>query len=426
MSLGSRENLKNSRACSQYFKTEAIVKSTIGLFRNMTHFYQKDGLSSYPPSLDEALEEKREQEQEEEEDYFDYHYDEPGSEPGTLSIEPDANPSKIILIDYNSKHAIRRVDVIPNALIPYLGTNTVSWMDVQGLGSEKVLKRIGEILKLHPLLLEDVVNVPQRAKVEDYTQQLLIIAHMVRPTPSSDGFETEQISFVLGKNYLLTFQEEELEDCFDPVRDRIRTHQGRVRESGADYLAYLLLDVLIDGYFPVLEDYGERIEELEDKILQAPTRDTLEEIYSVRRELLALRRLIWPLRDVMNILIRSSNKLMSTDVQIYLRDCYDHVIQLLDITETYRELASSLMEIYLSSMSNKMNEVMKFLTVISTIFIPLTFVVGVYGMNFKFMPELDWRWGYFLCWLVMLAIAGGLILFFWKRGWFKNFYSLKE
>jgi magnesium transporter len=391
----------------------------------MTHFYNKDGLSSTPPSLDEVLEEKPERE-EEEEDYFDYHYDEPGSEPGTLSIEPDANPSKIILIDYNSKHAIRRVDVIPNALIPYLGTNTVSWMDVQGLGSEKVLKRIGDILKLHPLLLEDVVNVPQRAKVEDYTQQLLIIAHMVRPTPSADGFETEQISFVLGKNYLLTFQEEELEDCFDPVRDRIRTHQGRVRESGADYLAYLLLDVLIDGYFPVLEDYGERIEELEDKILQAPTRDTLEEIYAVRRELLALRRLIWPLRDVMNILIRSSNKLMSTDVQIYLRDCYDHVIQLLDITETYRELASSLMEIYLSSMSNKMNEVMKFLTVISTIFIPLTFVVGVYGMNFKYMPELNWPWGYFLCWLVMLAIAGGLIIFFWKRGWFKNFYSLRE
>lgn len=382
----------------------------------MTHFHY-DGRSDAPPTLEEEPKE---------EDYFDYHYDEPGSEPGTLSIEPDANPSRIILIDYDAKHAIRRVDLMPKDLIPYLGTNTVSWIDVQGLGSERVLKQVGEILKLHPLLLEDVVNVPQRPKVEDYNQQLLIIAHMVRPRPDEDGFEAEQVSFVLGKNYLLTIQEEELEDCFDPVRDRIRTHQGRVRESGADYLTYLLLDVLIDGYFPVLEDYGERIEELEDKILRSPTQNTLEEIYSVRRELLALRRLIWPLRDVMNILIRSSNKLVSADVQIYLRDCYDHVIQLLDITETYRELASSLMEIYLSSMSNKMNEVMKFLTVISTIFIPLTFIAGVYGMNFKYMPELEWRWGYWLCLFLMVAIACGLIYFFWRRGWFRNFYSTKN
>jgi magnesium transporter len=392
----------------------------------MTQFHDRDRQLGISPTLEEELEEKEEEEEEEEEDYFDYFYDEPGSEPGTLSIEPDANPSRIVLIDYDDKHAIRRIDLTPNALIPYLGTNTVSWMDLQGLGSEKILKQVGEIFKLHPLLLEDVVNVPQRPKVEDYKQQLLIIAHMIRPKPEEDGFETEQVSFVLGKNYLLTIQEEELEDCFDPVRDRIRTHQGRVRQSGADYLAYLLLDVLIDGYFPVLEDYGERIEELEDKIMRSPTNNILEEIYAVRRELLALRRLIWPLRDVMNVLIRSSNKLLSGDVQIYLRDCYDHVIQLLDIVETYRELASSLMDIYLSSMSNKMNEVMKFLTVISTIFIPLTFIAGVYGMNYKYMPELDWKWGYFVCWVLMLAIAGGLIFFFWKRGWFKNFYSMKD
>jgi len=279
---------------------------------------------------------------------------------------------------------------------------------------------------LHPLLLEDVVNVPQRPKVEDYNQQMLIVAHMVRPKPQENGFETEQVSFVLGKNYLLTMQEEELEDCFEPVRERIRTNQGKVRQLGADYLAYLLMDVLIDGYFPVVEDYGERIEDLEDKIMRSPTRETLQEIYAVRRELLALRRLIWPLRDVMNLLIRSSNKLMATEVQIYFRDCYDHVIQLLDIIETYRELASSLMEIYLSSMSNKMNEVMKFLTVISTIFIPLTFIAGVYGMNYQYMPELAWKWGYFVCWAVMIAIAGGLIVYFWRRGWFKNFYSLEE
>jgi magnesium transporter len=354
---------------------------------------------------------------EEEEDYFDYHYDQPGSEPGTLNIEPDANPSRIILIDYDDDHAIRKTDVTPQALQPYLGTNTVSWMDVQGLGSETVLQDMGDIFKLHPLLLEDIVNVPQRPKVEDYNKQLMVLAHMVRSNRAGDGFDTEQVSFVLGKRYLLTFQEEELEDCFDLVRDRIRGNQGRVRKEGADYLFYLLLDVLIDGYFPVLESYGDRIEDLEDKILRNPTYEMMEEMYDVRRELLALRRLIWPMRNVMNILIRGTNDLISHDVQIYLRDCYDHVIQLLDIIETYRELAASLMDVYLSSMSNKMNEVMKFLTVISTIFIPLTFIAGLYGMNFKYMPELDWHWGYFGSLFLMAAIAGSLLYFFWRRGW---------
>jgi magnesium transporter len=276
---------------------------------------------------------------------------------------------------------------------------------------------MGDIFKLHPLLLEDIVNVPQRPKVEDYNKQLMVLAHMVRSNRAGDGFDTEQVSFVLGKRYLLTFQEEELEDCFDLVRDRIRGNQGRVRKEGADYLFYLLLDVLIDGYFPVLESYGDRIEDLEDKILRNPTYEMMEEMYDVRRELLALRRLIWPMRNVMNILIRGTNDLISHDVQIYLRDCYDHVIQLLDIIETYRELAASLMDVYLSSMSNKMNEVMKFLTVISTIFIPLTFIAGLYGMNFRYMPELDWHWGYFGSLFLMAAIAGSLLYFFWRRGW---------
>jgi magnesium transporter len=361
-------------------------------------------------------------EREQEEDYFDYFYDEPGSEPGTLSIEPDARPSRIVLIDYNEERAIRKTDLTPNALIPYLGTNTVSWMDVQGLGSEQILKQVGEIFQLHPLLLEDVVNVPQRPKVENYDRQMLIIAQMVRLKPDQEGFETEQVSFILGKQHLLTIQEEELEDCFTPVRDRIRANQGLVRSSGSDYLAYLLLDVLIDGYFPVLEAYEERIEDLEERIIYQPNRQMLREIYKIRRELLALRRLIWPLREVINSLTRSPNDLISTDVQIYFRDCYDHAIQLLDIIESYRELASSLMEVYLSATSNRMNEVMKLLTIISTIFIPLTFIVGVYGMNYKYMPELDWRWGYFVCWAVMLAIASCLIYFFWRRGWFKRFY----
>ncbi|MBD2117552.1 MAG: hypothetical protein RLZZ339_110 [Cyanobacteriota bacterium] len=362
----------------------------------------------------------------EEEDYFDYFYDEPGSEPGTLIIEPDAKPSRIILIDYDEDNAIRKVDITPNACAPYIGTNTVSWMDIQGLGSETVLKQVGEIFNLHPLLLEDVVNVPQRPKLEDYNNQLLVISQMVRLKEDESGFDTEQVSFVLGKRYLLSFQEEELQDCFEIVRDRIRASQGRVRKSGADYLTYLLLDTIIDGYFPVVEHYEDRIEALEDAIISHPDRDTMQEIYDVRRELLALRRLIWPMRNVLHLLMRDHHGIVSDEVQIYFRDSYDHVIQILEIIEAYRELAASLMDVYMSTMGNKLNEIMKFLTVISTIFIPLTFIVGVYGMNFENMPELKGEWSYFLVWLVMLAVAGGLIFYFWRKGWFKPIYSLKE
>jgi len=362
----------------------------------------------------------------EEEDYFDYFYDEPGSEPGTLIIEPDAKPSRIILIDYDEDNAIRKVDITPNACAPYIGTNTVSWMDIQGLGSETVLKQVGEIFNLHPLLLEDVVNVPQRPKLEDYNNQLLVISQMVRLKEDESGFDTEQVSFVLGKRYLLSFQEEELQDCFEIVRDRIRTSQGRVRKSGADYLTYLLLDTIIDGYFPVVEHYEDRIEALEDAIISNPDRETMQEIYDVRRELLALRRLIWPMRNVLHLLMRDHHGIVSDEVQIYFRDSYDHVIQILEIIEAYRELAASLMDVYMSTMGNKLNEIMKFLTVISTIFIPLTFIVGVYGMNFENMPELKGEWSYFLVWLVMLAVAGGLIFYFWRKGWFKPIYSLKE
>lgn len=362
----------------------------------------------------------------EEEDYFDYFYDEPGSEPGTLIIEPDAKPSRIILIDYDEDNAIRKVDITPNACAPYIGTNTVSWMDIQGLGSETVLKQVGEIFNLHPLLLEDVVNVPQRPKLEDYNNQLLVISQMVRLKEDESGFDTEQVSFVLGKRYLLSFQEEELQDCFEIVRDRIRTSQGRVRKSGADYLTYLLLDTIIDGYFPVVEHYEDRIEALEDMIISNPDRDTMQEIYDVRRELLALRRLIWPMRNVLHLLMRDHHGIISDEVQIYFRDSYDHVIQILEIIEAYRELAASLMDVYMSTMGNKLNEIMKFLTVISTIFIPLTFIVGVYGMNFENMPELKGEWSYFMVWLVMLAVAGGLIFYFWRKGWFKPIYSLKE
>jgi magnesium transporter len=246
------------------------------------------------------------------------------------------------------------------------------------------------------------------------------------------GFWVEQVSLVLGKHYLLTVQEEPSRDCFQPVRDRIRAGKGSIRKQGPDYLAYTLIDAIIDGFFPVLEAYGERIEELEDEVVTKPTRRTIEKIYQIRRELLALRRAIWPQRDAINSIIRDGSDLISPEVRVYLRDCYDHAVQVMDMVETYRELTSGLMDIYLSSVGNRMNEIMKLLTVISSIFIPLTFIAGVYGMNFNTeksplnMPELNWYWGYPACLGLMAAIAIGLIFFFWRRGWFENFSTIKK
>jgi len=362
----------------------------------------------------------------------DFFYEQLSSSPGSLNIEADAPVPEIVLIDYNEVNSTRKSVAMPEECIPYLDTKSVSWVDVQGLGSEDILQRLGRVFKLHPLLLEDIVNVPQRPKVEEYDSQLLIIARMVIPKDKGSGFFGEQVSFVLGKHYLLTVQEEPEHDCFESVRVRIHTKKGLIRKHGVDYLVYTLLDALIDGFFPVLEDYSEEIEALEDEVIVNPTRQTLKKIYRVKRELLALRRAIWPQRDAINILIRDSNDFISDEVRVYLRDSYDHTIQVLDMVETYRELAAGLMDVYLSAVSNKMNEVMKLLTVISTIFIPLTFIVGVYGMNFDpaksplNMPELNWYWGYPVCWAVMIAITAGLVFFFWRRGWFDNFSTLKQ
>ncbi|HEY9693891.1 MAG TPA: magnesium/cobalt transporter CorA [Oculatellaceae cyanobacterium] len=365
-------------------------------------------------------------------DLFKYFYDQPGSMPGTLRVKTYAKPPEIVLIDYNEEKATRLILETPEKCALYLDTESVSWIDVLGLGSEEILHRLGQVFNLHLLVLEDVVNVPQRPKVEDYDDHLVIITQMVMPKEKATGFYSEQVSFILGKHFLLTVQEEPEHDCFKPVRDRIRTAKGMIRQNKADYLAYALLDAIIDGFFPVLENYGERIEDLELEVVDNPTHQTLNKIYQIQRELLALRRAIWPQRDAINSLIRDGSNLISDEVRIYLRDCYDHAVQVMDMVENYRELASGLMDIYMSSVSNRMNETMKLLTVISSIFIPLIFVAGIYGMNFNTekspwnMPELNWYWGYPFCLGLMSAIALGLVLFFWKRGWFENFSTSKK
>ncbi|MFB8789903.1 MAG: magnesium/cobalt transporter CorA [Potamolinea sp.] len=364
-------------------------------------------------------------------DYFDFYYDQ-AREPGTLTINKNAPHPEITLIDYSEKERTRVQLKEPEDCIPHLDTESISWVDVCGLGNEDIWRRLGKVFQLHPLVLEDIVNVPQRPKVEDYENHLVIISQMVMLKENGTGFWTEQVSLILGKHYLLTVQEEPTRDCFQPVRDRIRTAKGSIRKQGADYLTYTLLDAIIDGFFPVLETYGERIEDLEDEVVMTPTRRTLEKIYNIKRELLALRRAIWPLRDSINSLIRDESPLISSEVHVYLRDCYDHTVQVMDLVETYRELTSGLMDVYLSSVGNKMNEIMKLLTVVSSIFIPLTFIAGVYGMNFNTekspwnMPELNWYWGYPFCIALMLATAGGLVYFFWRRGWFENFSTIKK
>jgi magnesium transporter len=375
-----------------------------------------------------------------------YRFDQPGSLPGTLHIKVGAAHPRIVLIDYHAQQAIRRQLDQPQDCAPYLDSESVSWIDVQGLGSAETLQQLGQVFHLHTLVLEDVVNVPQRPKVEDHEDQLLVVTQMSTLTTDPDyppsklqqakhatlpGLMIEQVSFILGKNYLLTVQEEPLHDCFGPVRDRIHHAKGTIRQHDADYLLYALLDAIVDGFFPILEAYGEQIEALEDEVIAHPTPQSLAKIHRIKRDLLTLRRTIWPQRELLATLTRDGCPLISREVQIYLRDCYDHAVQVLDMVETYRELAASLMDVYLSAVSNRMNEVMKTLTVISTIFIPLTFIAGIYGMNFNpeaspwNMPELNWYWGYPLVWLGMIAIACSLIMFFWRRGWFRDFSNAK-
>jgi magnesium transporter len=282
--------------------------------------------------------------------------------------------------------------------------------------------RIGKLLGLHPLALEDVMNNHQRSKVEQYGDHLFIVARMVE---GQTELETDQLGMFLGKNFVVMFQQTP-GDCMDKLRESIRVGRGIIRSSGPDYLAYAVLDAIIDSYFPILERFGEEIEALEDEIMGKPDHGIIGRTHAVKSKLLILRRAIWPLREALHVLVRDPTPTIQESTRIYLRDCSDHTFQLIDLLETYRELASDLLELYHSSLSNRMNEVMQVLTVIATLFIPLTFIVGVYGMNFDTaispwnMPELKWYFGYPLVWAVMLATAGGLLYFFNRKGWLRG------
>jgi len=342
----------------------------------------------------------------------------PGAAPGTLIADPNAAETQISAFSYGVDEIAEAHKCRPADVAQLRGTAPVLWVDLSGLADVSAIEAVGGAFGLHQLTLEDVINVHQQPKAEVYEDYLFIVFRMLSPAQPAHG---EQVSLFIGDNYVLTFQERP-GDCFEPVRDRLRRNKGRIRQLGADYLGYALIDAAIDSYFPMLETVGEEIEALEDDVVADPKPVLVDDLHRIKRELLAIRRTVWPTREMLNTLIRDELPQITETTRPYLRDCYDHTIQLMDIVETYREIASSLLDVYLSSLSARMNEVMKVLTVIATIFIPLGFVASLYGMNFDRaspfnMPELGWRFGYPFALGVMAAIAGGLIWFFRRRKW---------
>lgn len=294
----------------------------------------------------------------------------------------------------------------------------VSWLNIDGLHVISNIEKIGEIYGLHPLLLEDILNTNQRPKIDHYDNLIFIIVKMLSYDEASQSINAEQVSFILGEKFLITFQEGMLGDVFDTVRDRIIKTKGKVRKNGVDYLCYELLDSIIDNYFIVLEKLGDRLELIEEEAVSSPNPETLVKIHELKRELISIRKSVWPVRDITNKIEREESAFIDAGTKFYLRDLYDHSIQVIEAIETYRDTLSGLEDLYLSSLSNKMNEVMKVLTIITTIFIPLSFVAGVYGMNFKHMPELDWRFGYPLILSIMLLLGIGMGFFFKRKKWF--------
>jgi len=337
-----------------------------------------------------------------------------GSRPGTLALPRDPPPRRISAIHWTADQYEEREITEIGQLAGVAGTDRVSWIMISGLGDEAGLRRIAEIFQIHPLALADIVNVPQRPKFDSFETHDLVICRLA--TLDSEGeCQFEQVSLVVGPRWVLSFQEAGA-DVFAPVRERIRAG-ALIRTMGADYLAYALIDTLIDGYYPVVEHLGDELESLEGEVVSEPSKRTLRRIHDTRRLILTLIRIMRQQRDAIQSLVRAEGSRRSAGVGIYYRDAYDHAVQINELLETYRELAMGLMEVYLSSVSNRLNEIMKLLTVIGSIFLPISFLAGVYGMNFHNMPELAWPWAYPVLWIVMIAIAMGMFLYFRRLGW---------
>jgi len=342
-----------------------------------------------------------------------------GLPPGALVHvgERKTEKTRITVIDYNEAGVEEREARTVEECFPFKDRPTVTWINVDGIHDTAVIEKLGIHFGIHPLILEDILNTNQRPKMEDMGDYIYIVLKTLEGEPGSGPEAMEQNSFIVGSNFVLSFQEKE-GDAFGPVRDRIRKGGNRIRRLGPDYLVYALIDAIVDSYFAVLERVGERIEVLEEELIADPSPKTLHGIHGLKNEMLFLRKAVWPLREVINSIERTESPLVKKETGIFFRDIYDHIIQVIDTVETYRDMLGGMFDTYLSSLSNRMNEVMKVLTIIATIFIPLTFLAGIYGMNFKFMPELGWRWGYPALWVIIVGVALTMLLFFKKKKWF--------
>jgi magnesium transporter len=303
-----------------------------------------------------------------------------------------------------------------SACVPFKDTQTVSWICVEGVHDVGIVEKFGQAFDLHVLTQEDIVHTRQRPKMEDHDDYLFVVVKALRFNEEKRVVEDEQISFILGPSYVISFQEE-AGVYFDAVRERIRNPKSRLRKFGADYLLYVLMDSIVDNYFVVLEKLEEWVEALQQDLVDNPTEKTLQEIYDLKQNMVLFRKTFWPTREMVNDLIRNETDLIQDSSEVYFRDVYDHVMRVIETTDMYREMIGGMLDVYLSIMSNRMNSVMKVLTIIATIFIPLTFVAGIYGMNFKYMPELDWPWGYPAIWCIMGVITVGMMIYFRKKRW---------
>jgi magnesium transporter len=342
-----------------------------------------------------------------------------GQVPGSLLYtgEDTGRPVTLSVLEYDEKEVSVHDNVSTAEALETIDTNHVDWINVNGLHDVAIIDRISEFFCLHPLTREDIVAVGQRPKVEFYDDYVYIVLRMLTVDKETSDIRDEQVSLVLTGNNVISFQERDDGDVFDIIRERIRLGKGRVRRMKADYLVYSLMDVIVDHYFVILEHYGEEITRLEEDLAERPNRSILERINRYKREMIFLRKAVWPLREVLSICQREASTQFSAPVVTFLRDVYDHSIQVIDTIESYRDLLTSMLDVYLSSISNRTNETMKVLTIIATIFIPLTFITSIFGMNFEFMPELHWHWGYPLVWMVMVGVTVGLLIYFKRNDW---------
>ncbi len=339
-----------------------------------------------------------------------------GAPPGTAIYNgvEQTGKVKITLLEYNESQYIEKDFYNFSDCVASLDDTMMKWINVDGIHDVELIEAIGKRFHIHPLTLEDIVNTNQRSKFEDYDNYLVSIMKMI---DYDNEIRSEQLTVVLMEGMVISFQEANGSDAFDLIRNRIRQSKGKIRKMGADYLAYSLLDAVVDYYFTVLEKVGDKIEVLEEELITDPSKSTVAQLHFIKREMIFIRKAVWPMRELVSNMERSESELIKKETDIYLRDVHDHAIRVIDTVETYRDLLSGMMDIYLSSVSNRMNEVMKILTIITTIFVPVTFIAGVYGMNFEYMPELHSKWGYAITWAVMLIIMISLIIYFRRKKW---------